>query len=149
MLYTNIHTRMQTHTTKLRVSVLNQAVKMGDWKKGHATETKWELAENRIGFLWMSHSMLCFFCLEPGSIHLLNCVFRWTNSHQTPTNIICLKPYLSINSHTGGTFKPGYHRTTHLWLLANTQNHCSVFLVAHTVHLILSSSIRWTSNFWD
>lgn len=33
MLYTNIHTQMQTHTTKPRVSVLEQAVKMGDLKK--------------------------------------------------------------------------------------------------------------------
>lgn len=79
------------------------------------------------------HALLL--CPGPLSIHVQNSAFRWTNSHQTPTEIICLKPHLPINSHTGGTFKPGYPTTKHLLLLPNTKRPFNN----------PSSSIRWSS----
>lgn len=101
------------------------------WKwriwNGQCHRDKWEEAENRKGLEWMLHYMLCFFAWGLDLSIYSNLLSGEQTHLPTHTKI--------IDSHTGGTFKPRHHRTTHLW-----SKH------AERLFNNLSSTIWWSST---
>lgn len=125
MPHRNMHTHMQTHTTKPRVSVSNCLWKRELWKR-LCCRGKVEAGKNRMGCLWMTHYMLCFFAwsLEHPSTELS--LSGSTHSHHTPTKTCCSQQHLPISAHTGESLEPGYHTTIDLPLLPNTHRDCLI-----------------------
>lgn len=106
-------THAHTHATNLRVSVLKQAVKVGDLKKAMAGVSKCEWTEKQAYYGCL---ITCFDSLPRAPIHTSKDLCFQVN--KVTKHLLKTTP---IISHTSGTFEHGYPGTKHLWLLPNAQ----------------------------